>query len=85
MRFRVHVALRSGVHDPQGEAAHRVLARQGMTQFKDIRIGKFIDVEVDAATPEEGRALVEKASRELFANTVIERFWIDVLEPGQTP
>ncbi len=79
MRFRIHVALKNGVHDPQGEAAHRVLKRNGMEAFKDVRIGKFIDVEVDAENPEKAKALVETASKELFANTVIERYWIEGL------
>jgi phosphoribosylformylglycinamidine synthase subunit PurS len=81
MRFRIHVALKTGVHDPQGEAAHRVLKRNGMNAFKDVRIGKFIDVELDATTAGEAQALVETASKELFANTVIERYWIEALTP----
>jgi len=79
MRFRIHVALKNGVHDPQGEAAHRVLKRNGMDAFKDVRIGKFIDVDLDASTAEEAKVLVENASKELFANTVIERYWIEEL------
>jgi phosphoribosylformylglycinamidine synthase PurS subunit len=80
MRYRIHVALKNGVHDPQGEAAHRVLKRNGMDAFKDVRIGKFIDVDLDAKNATEAKALVESASKDLFANTVIERFWIEELK-----
>lgn len=50
-----------------------------MDAFKDVRIGKFIDVDLDASTAEEAKVLVENASKELFANTVIERYWIEEL------
>jgi phosphoribosylformylglycinamidine synthase len=79
MRFRVHVSLKNGVHDPQGEAALRVLKLSGLDGFKDVRIGKVLDVEVDARTHEEAKALVEKASKDLFCNTVIERFTVTEL------
>ncbi|MCC6808222.1 MAG: phosphoribosylformylglycinamidine synthase subunit PurS [Deltaproteobacteria bacterium] len=80
MKFRVHVALKNGVHDPQGEAALRVLKRNGLEGFKDVRVGKVLDVEVDARTPAEAKALVEKASKELFCNTVIERFTVSAVD-----
>jgi phosphoribosylformylglycinamidine synthase subunit PurS len=79
MRFRIHVALKNGVHDPQGEAAQRVLKRNGVSAFRDVRIGKFIDVELDTKSETEAQALVETAAKDLFANTVIERYWIEPL------
>jgi phosphoribosylformylglycinamidine synthase PurS subunit len=79
MRFRVHVALKNGVHDPQGEAALRVLKRNGLDAFKDVRVGKTLDVEVDAKSVGEAKALVERASKELFCNSVIEKFTVTEL------
>lgn len=80
MRFRVHVSLKNGVHDPQGEAALRVLKRSGMDAFKDVRIGKVLDVEVDAKSAAEAKALVDKASKDLFCNGVIEKYTVTALE-----
>ncbi len=79
MRFRVHVALKNGVHDPQGEAALRVLKRNGLEAFKDVRVGKTLDVEVDAMSVGEAKMLVERASKELFCNSVIEKFTVTEL------
>lgn len=79
MKFRVHVSLKQGVHDVQGEAVERVLKRQGHSAIANVRIGKFIDLEVEGA-PEQAQALAEQAARELLSNPVIERYWLEPLK-----
>ena len=81
MKIRVHVALKTGVHDPQGEAVQRALGKLGMAGVEQVRIGKFIDMEI-AGDEAQALATAKKAAEQLLANAVIERFWVEAL-PGK--
>lgn len=74
MRARVHVMLKTGVLDPQGEAVRHALGALGFEGVQAVRQGKVIELdlaETDRARAEEQlRAMCEK----LLANTVIERY-----------
>ncbi len=76
MKIRVHVALKTGVHDPQGEAVQRALGKLGIAGVNAAQVGKFIDLEV-AGSESEALATAKKAAEQLLANTVIERFWVE--------
>jgi phosphoribosylformylglycinamidine synthase len=76
MKIRVHVALKTGVHDPQGEAVQRALTKLGIAGVNAAEVGKFIDLEV-AGSESEALATAKKAAEQLLANTVIERFWVE--------
>jgi phosphoribosylformylglycinamidine synthase len=76
MKIRVHVALKNGVHDPQGEAVQRALGKLGLAAIEEVHIGKFIDLEV-AGDEMQALATAKKAAEQLLANTVIERFWVE--------
>lgn len=81
MKVRVTVLPKSGVLDPQGRAIGRALAGLGFAGVRDVRAGKVIELELaemDAAT---ARAAAEAMARRLLANTVIERFAVEVLPP----
>lgn len=78
MKIRVHVALKTGVHDPQGEAVQRALGKLGMAGVEQVRIGKFIDMDI-AGSESEALAVAKKAAEQLLANTVIERFWLEAV------
>lgn len=78
MKARVHVMLKTGVLDPQGEAVRHALGALGFEGVEAVRQGKVIELdltETDRARAEEAlRAMCEK----LLANTVIERYDISV-------
>ena len=78
MKARVHVMLKNGVLDPQGEAVRHALGALGFDGVEAVRQGKVIELdlaETDRARAEESlRAMCEK----LLANTVIERYEISV-------
>ena len=74
MKARIKITLKGGVLDPQGKAIEGALAGLGFTGVREVRQGKYI--EVDLAESDEGRAReqVERICKELLANTVIENY-----------
>jgi phosphoribosylformylglycinamidine synthase subunit PurS len=73
----VLVRPKSGILDPQGEAVGGSLRTLGFS-VGGARVGRLVDLEVEAATPREARAEVERMCRQLLANPLIESFEIEV-------
>ena len=78
MKVKVHVTLKNGVLDPQGKAVGNALGGLGFSGVEDVRIGRYIELELDARDPEEARQQGDEMCRKLLANTVIENYRIDV-------
>lgn len=64
--------------DPQGKAVLGGLNNLGIKSIEDVRIGKHINLQIEAASAEEARKIAETASKELLANQVMEYFEISV-------
>jgi phosphoribosylformylglycinamidine synthase PurS subunit len=64
--------------DPQGKAVMSGLQSLGISNVNDVRIGKSIALQVEAASAEEARKIAEEAGRKLLANPVMEYFEIAV-------
>lgn len=79
MLARIHIMLKPGVLDPQGQAIGRSLGHLGFDGIKAIRQGKFIDVELDATDPAQAKTTAEAMCQKLLANTVIENYRVEVL------
>lgn len=67
--------------DPQGKAVLGGLGNLGLQSVADVRIGKHIHLQVEAASAEEARSVAEEASRKLLSNPVMEYFEIAVSQP----
>jgi phosphoribosylformylglycinamidine synthase subunit PurS len=65
--------------DPQGKAVLGGLQNLGIQTVQDVRIGKTIQLQVDAASPDDAKKIAEEASKKLLANPVMEYFEIAVL------
>ena len=78
MKLKVHVTLKNGVLDPQGKAVGNALSGLGFRGVDDVRIGRYIELVLDASNPEEARQQGDEMCRKLLANTVIENYHIDV-------
>jgi len=78
MKAKVHVTLKNGVLDPQGKAIGNALHGMGFGAVKDVRQGKYIELELSETDPAKARAEVERMCKQLLANTVIENYRIDV-------
>lgn len=70
--------MKPGVLDPQGKAVKGALGSQGFGEVKDVRIGKFIELEIDGKDPEGEKARVEEMCEKLLANTVIENYRVEM-------
>ena len=64
--------------DPQGKAVLDGLANLGIKSVKDVRIGKHIQLNLEANSAEEARAIAQEASERLLANPVMEEFTISI-------
>ena len=77
MKVRVLVRLKSGILDVQGAAVQRALGGLGFGDVRELRVGKLIEVDVDAPTPERARERVDEMCRKLLANTILEDYTIE--------
>ena len=64
--------------DPQGKAVMGGLGNLGLKEVADVRIGKNISLQIDAASPEAAKVVAEEAAKKLLANPVMEYFEISV-------
>jgi len=79
MKARVHVMLKDGVLDPQGEAVRHALGGLGFAGVRGVRQGKVIELDLDAADADAARAEVADMCERLLANTVIESYRVEIL------
>ncbi|MFM7674505.1 MAG: phosphoribosylformylglycinamidine synthase subunit PurS [Synechococcus sp.] len=79
---RVQVSLRPSVLDPAGEATRAAAARLGVEGVKRLRIGKAIELELEAPDRATAQAQAELLSDRLLANSVIENWSLELHEAG---
>ena len=79
-KARVRVTLRPSILDPQGKAAHHALHQLGFNGVSDVRMGKYIELRLDAASVEEARKIVAEAASKLLSNAVMEDVAFDLEE-----
>jgi phosphoribosylformylglycinamidine synthase len=77
VKATVLVRPKEGILDPQGDAVRGSLDHLGFA-VREARIGRLIDLDVEAASAEEARAEVEQMCERLLANPLIESFEIQV-------
>ena len=80
MRVRVLVRLRPGIMDVQGAAVQRALIGLGFGDLRDLRVGKVVDVEVDATDESAARSRVDEMCKKLLANPVLEDYSIETID-----
>ena len=78
MKAIVHVALKSGVLDPQGKAVADTLGRMGFGEVQGARIGKVIELDLEGVAEADAEARVKEMCEKLLANTVIESYQIEL-------
>ena len=76
MKVKVVVTLKSGVLDPQGKAIQQTLNGMGFANVKDVRQGKYFDIDIDENNEQKAKLSAEEICKKLLANQVIEDFKI---------
>jgi phosphoribosylformylglycinamidine synthase len=82
MRARVFVTLKPSVFDPQGTTVADALHSLGYASIRDVRQGKYFELDIDAASSDEARRLTMEAAEKLLANPVIESYRVEVVASG---
>ena len=78
MKAAVYITLKPGILDPQGQATAATLARLGFSEVGGVRVGKYIELEIDTDDRAEAAARLEKMCERLLANTVIEDYRVEI-------
>ncbi len=65
--------------DPQGKAVSDGLKNLGLKNINDVRIGKHINLHIEAATKQEAFTIAEEAAKKLLANQVMEEYSIQII------
>jgi phosphoribosylformylglycinamidine synthase len=80
-RFAVNVLPKAGILDPQGRAVEGSLGHLGVTGVSAVRVGRRVELTVEAPSEQEATATVERLAGELFSNPLIESFEIELVSP----
>jgi phosphoribosylformylglycinamidine synthase len=78
MKARVFVTLKNGVLDPQGKAIGHALGNLGFPGIGEVRQGKLIDIELATSDESKARTELKEMCEKLLANTVIEKYEIEL-------
>ena len=79
-RLSVHIVPRRGILDPQGKAVADALHSLGFAQVTDVRVGRFLVLDVEATTADAARDAARAMCEKLLANPVTEDYEIAAVE-----
>jgi phosphoribosylformylglycinamidine synthase len=79
-RFAVNVTPKPGILDPQGKAVERSLPHLGIAGVSGVRVGRRVELMVEAPRDGDARSTVERLARELFSNPLIESLEIERID-----
>ncbi len=81
MKARVYVTLKPSILDPQGKTIAGALHSLGYDAVRDVRQGKYFELDIDAPTVDQTRSLAGEVADRLLANPVIESYRVEVGKP----
>ena len=76
MKIKIIVTLKKGVLDPQGKAIQQTLTGMGFNDVKEVRQGKYFDIETNDSDESKAKKNVDEMCKKLLANLVIEDYKI---------
>ncbi|TKS62532.1 MAG: phosphoribosylformylglycinamidine synthase [Nitrospira sp.] len=74
VKARIHVTLKQGILDPQGKAIEHALDSLGFKNVGNVRVGKYMEVDVDEKDKVKAEAEVKAMCEKLLANTIVEEY-----------
>lgn len=78
MTAKIIVTYKPGILDPQGQTVLQNLRHLGHRDIHDVRIGKYVEIDLDASDREEAEKKVTQISDKMLANPVIETFRVEL-------
>lgn len=80
IKAKIFVTLKDGILDPQGRAVQQSLQTLGFSSVDDVRIGKFLEVDVQETNKSAAETQIKSMCEKLLANPVIENYRFELLE-----
>lgn len=80
LKARIHITLKNGVLDPQGRAIANALDHMGFDGVKDVRQGKFIELDLNHTSRDAAQQAVKEMCEKILANTVVENYQIELVD-----
>jgi phosphoribosylformylglycinamidine synthase PurS subunit len=74
VKAKIHVTLKQGILDPQGKAIEHALDSLGFTNTENVRVGKYMELDVNEKDKAKAEAQVRLMCEKLLANTIIEEY-----------
>ena len=81
---KIKITLRKSILDPQGKAVEHSLKSLGYDEIVDTRIGKYIELKINANSKEEANDIADKACEKLLANLVMEDYEFEISKDGES-
>ena len=85
IKATIHVTLKPGILDPQGRAIQQSLGTLGFSVVNDVRVGKFLEIELHEQDPVQAEAQLKAMCEKLLANPVIEQYRYELERPPSVP
>ena len=77
MKVSAIVTLKKDVLDPQGKVVHQALNGMGFNNVKEVRQGKYFEIEMNESSEKKGKEIIEEICKKLLTNVVIEDYKIN--------
>lgn len=77
---KINISIRKTILDPQGKAVEHSLKSLGFNSIEDTRIGKYIELKINADSKEEAERISKEACDKLLANPVMEDYSFEILK-----
>ena len=78
MKAKIIVMPKKTVLDPQGKTVKHALESMSFSGIKEVRIGKFMEIEIEGSTKDEVRSKIDEACHKLLSNPVIEEYSFEI-------
>ena len=80
MKAKIYVTLKPGLLDAQGKTVKSALDSLGFKGVKDVRMGKYIEIDLNGAKAASAKKDVERMCEKLLSNTIIENYHIELMK-----
>jgi phosphoribosylformylglycinamidine synthase len=78
MKAHVYITLKPGLLDAQGKTVHGALEALGFKGVNEVRVGKYLQIELNHGSAKTAKVLVERMCQKLLANPIVETYRIEI-------